>query len=279
MWMWGLRASRWPGACIESEAMRSGLVWVALPALVAGCDEEPSFSSHVDIDPACGDVVGDLVVAEIGCEAEVLLSVNGISERADWELNAVLPGQPDAFFQVPEDGGLGLSWTAERVPGGWRAPAGPMRFQLVDPVASDAGPPRPATAFATRVIDPARAPAAYIRAVSWISATDDQGAIGQVECGDALGIQVALGGDVAAVGSVGAALVDVDFLGADKLGDMVLERDAAAPHRWKGTWRPPCAGDAEGLGGNDLVFHARLSDRSGAPLDDMRSTEIDGPAL
>ncbi len=259
--------------------MRAGLVWVALAVVVAGCDEEPSFSSHVDIDPACGDVVGDLVVAEIGCEAEVYLSVNGISERADWELNVILPGQPDAFFQVPEDGGLGLSWTPARVPGGWRAPAGPMRFQLADAVASDAGPPMSATAFATRVIDPARAPAAYIRAVSWSAADAEDGAIGQVECGDALGIQVALGGDVSAVGRVSAALLDVDFVGGDKLGDVALERDAAASHRWKGTWRPPCAGDVEGLGGNDLVFHARVEDRSGTRLDDMRSPEIDGPAL
>ena len=257
--------------------MRAGLVWVALPALVAGCDEEPSFSSRVHIDPACGDVVGDLVVAEVGCEVEVYLSVSGISEPAGWELNAILPGQPEAYFQVPEDGELGLSWTPDRVPGGWRAPAGPMRFQLADAVASDAGPPS-VTAFATRVIDPARAPAAYIRAVSWTAADGADGAIGPVECGDALGIQVALGGDVAVVGRVGAALLDVDFLGVDKLGELVLERDEAAPQRWKGTWRPPCSGDAEGLGGNDLVLHARVDDRSGATLDDMRSKEIDGPA-
>ncbi len=259
--------------------MRSALLCLALPPLVAACHEEPSFSSHIDIDPACGDVIGDLVVAEVGCEAEVSLSVNGISDRAEWELNVVLPDQPDAFYQVPEDGELGLSWTPDPVPGQWRASAGAMHFELDDLAESDAGPSTSAFAFATRVIDRARAPAAYFRAVSWSVVADEHGETGHVDCGDTLGIQLVLGGDLAAVGRVSAEVLDIDFLGTDHLGDVALGRDPAAPHHWLGTWSPPCAGgDADGLGGNDLVFHARVTDRSGAPLDDMRLAEIDGPA-
>lgn len=262
--------------------MRTELVYLTLPALVAtACaTDDPALSLAVTIDPTCGEVAGDLVIAEAGCAVDIELTVTGISDRDQWQLFGQLPDQASAAtLDIPARGPIALSWIPEPLDS-WRASAGFIRFDVVAAGAELRDPEETAdiARLYTRVIDPARAPAAYIREVSWTVA----GSMGEpgsdVRCGDTLAVNCALGGDLDAVGGVQAVVFDVDFLDTDHLADLTLGTDPAVGNHWTMNWSPGCgAQDSGGAGGNDLVFSAYVLDRTGLLLDEMRSVEINGP--
>jgi hypothetical protein len=262
--------------------MRTELVCLTLPALVAtACaTDDPALSLAVTMDPTCGEVIGDLVIAEAGCAVDIELTVTGISDRDEWQLFGQLPGQASAAtLDIPARGPIALSWIPEPLDS-WRASAGDIRFDVVAAGAELRDPEETAdiVSLSTRVIDPARAPAAYIRDVWWTVTGSVDEPPTDLRCGDTLAVNCALGGDLDEVGAVAAVVFDVDFLGSDHLADLTLGAEPAVGNHWTMSWRPGCgSNDSGGLGGDDLVFHAYLFDRSGLPLDEMRSVEINGP--
>jgi hypothetical protein len=279
---WGRRTwSAWHAPCTARGFMRTELVCLALPALVAtACaTDDPALSLAVTMDPTCGEVIGDLVIAEAGCAVDIELTVTGISDRDEWQLFGQLPDQASAAtLDIPARGPIALSWIPEPLDS-WRGSAGVIRFDVVAAGAELRDPEETAdiARLSTRVIDPAGAPAAYIRDVWWTVVGSMGEPPNDLRCGDTLAVNCALGGDLDAVGPVAAVVFDVDLLGADHLADLTLGADPAIGNHWTRTWSPGCGHDPGGLGGDDLVFHAYLFDRSGLLLDDMRSVEINGP--